>query len=179
MRKATILVAVLLFAGAMTGCTQKNEDPSVATAQDADPSANPSASAAAAADPRRFTQCMREHGMDWFPDPAGPGTDAVISPPADVDQAKLNAARQACRKYTRNGDSTEGTSADDQAKMLAYARCMRQNGVTEFPDPKAGGVGGAINLRDLGVDPNSSTFKSAHEKCKSNLPDFGEEDDDN
>jgi hypothetical protein len=176
MRKATILVAALLFVGAMTGCTE-NKDPSVATAQGAEESANPSA--ATAADPRQFAQCMREHGMDWFPDPAGPGADVVISPPADVDQAKLSAARQACRKYTRNGDSPEGTSADDQAKMLAYARCMRQNGVTEFPDPKADGAGGAINLRDLGIDPNSSTFKAAQEKCKSNLPDFGEEDDDN
>jgi hypothetical protein len=179
MRKATVLVAVLLFAGAMTGCAAKNEDPSVATAQGGDPSGNPSVSTAAAADPRLFAQCMREHGMDWFPDPAGPGTDVVISPPAGVDQAKLSAARQACRKYTRNGDSPEGISADDQAKMLAYARCMRQNGVTQFPDPKADGAGGAINLRDLGIDPNSSTFKSAQEKCKANLPDFGEDDDDN
>lgn len=50
--------------------------------------------------------------------------------------------------------------------LLAFAQCMRENGVTEFPDPKDGG----INLLGTGVDLNSPVTKAARKVCESLLP---------
>ncbi len=50
--------------------------------------------------------------------------------------------------------------------LLAYAQCMRENGVTGFPDPTEDG----ISLAGTGVDVDSLTFKAAHRACKSLLP---------
>ncbi|MFD1047781.1 hypothetical protein ACFQ1S_20705 [Kibdelosporangium lantanae] len=55
--------------------------------------------------------------------------------------------------------------------MVAYSKCMRTEGVRDFPDPNAQGK------IDLGsgkkFDPNSDVFKAADTKCKKLLPDGG------
>jgi hypothetical protein len=57
-----------------------------------------------------------------------------------------------------------------KASTLAYARCMRAHGISNFPDPDANG-----NLQlnaDAGsdLDPNNPQFKAADSACKSLLP---------
>lgn len=60
-----------------------------------------------------------------------------------------------------SGGGASPTSPEE--KTLAYAKCMRDNGVPKFPDPAEGG---GIKLdRDSGVDPESSEFKKAQEAC--------------
>jgi hypothetical protein len=51
---------------------------------------------------------------------------------------------------------------------VAYAQCMRRNGVSNFPDP--GSDGGIKFGSKENVDPNSSAFKTANEKCREYLP---------
>jgi hypothetical protein len=61
-----------------------------------------------------------------------------------------------------------GPAPSGNANPLAYAQCMRQNGVANFPDPaKDGSV--KFGGKD-GIDPNSSEFKAADAKCKQFLP---------
>jgi hypothetical protein len=57
------------------------------------------------------------------------------------------------------------------AQALAFSRCMRAHGVTNFPDPSRG-PGGGIALQVQG-NPNSPTFKSAQSACRSLLPNHG------
>jgi hypothetical protein len=67
---------------------------------------------------------------------------------------------------SRSSDDGGGTSSGDMDKRRAYAQCMRDNGVANFPDPNPDGqygVGHEIN-RD---DPK---FTAANEKCRGLLP---------
>ena len=54
---------------------------------------------------------------------------------------------------------------------LAFARCMRANGVPNFPDPNPGG--GFEFFAAEGIDPFSPAFKAAQAKCRKLLPDGG------
>jgi hypothetical protein len=54
-----------------------------------------------------------------------------------------------------------------EAAALAFAGCMRANGVPHFPDPRAGG---GFLFHTGGVDPSSPAFKAAQTKCKRFLP---------
>jgi len=59
------------------------------------------------------------------------------------------------------------SSLTDQA--LAYAKCMRSHGITNFPDPtvqdNAHGKGVGFNMPS-GVDPHSAQFTSASKLCQ-------------
>jgi hypothetical protein len=66
------------------------------------------------------------------------------------------------------------SSGAAHASALAYARCMRSHGITDFPDPNPnGGKNGGLNLNGQpgsDLDPNSAAFKAANSACKSLLP---------
>jgi len=70
---------------------------------------------------------------------------------------------------TETGAGAAGHGAGSlEAAALAFAGCMRANGVPNFPDPKAGG--GFLFHRGAGVDPSSPAFEVARAKCKKFLP---------
>jgi hypothetical protein len=52
--------------------------------------------------------------------------------------------------------------------MREFAKCMRANGVPEFPDPQADGRIRIDSFR--GLDPDSAEFKAAEEKCRQFAP---------
>jgi hypothetical protein len=67
--------------------------------------------------------------------------------------------------------SASATSpGDPAASALAYARCMRAHGITNFPDPQPSGKNGGLNLNGSDLDPNSAAHKAANSACKSLLP---------
>jgi hypothetical protein len=67
--------------------------------------------------------------------------------------------------------SPSGTLRDAQ---LDYARCMRDHGIADFPDPAPGG--GTIRIKPgtggpgSDLDPSNPRFKSAGDACSSLLP---------
>lgn len=62
-----------------------------------------------------------------------------------------------------SGAEPETSPTSPEERTLAYAECMRENGVAKFPDP---GEGGGIRLDpSSGVDPESPEFKKAQEAC--------------
>jgi hypothetical protein len=157
MRKATILVAGLLVAGAMAGCTKSTQGgPTVASAQ----SRGATASVSSSSDPIQFAKCMREHGITGFGDPS--------AAPANIDDDKVDAARQACRKYAKGGTAVPSLDPTTQAKLLQHSKCMRENGVPNFPDMPTDGSG--ISLSQLGIDPKSPAYQAAQKKCQNLLP---------
>ncbi|WP_329088202.1 hypothetical protein [Streptosporangium sp. NBC_01469] len=61
------------------------------------------------------------------------------------------------------GSTSAATQApQEKADVLAYAKCMRENGMPDFPDPQPGG-GLAL---PSGVDPNSPEFRKTEDKCR-------------
>jgi hypothetical protein len=65
--------------------------------------------------------------------------------------------------------TSSGSSA--RASMLAYSRCMRAHGISDFPDPDAHGDL-SLNASGPGSDlnPNNPQFKAADAACKSLRP---------
>ncbi len=62
------------------------------------------------------------------------------------------------------GSSKAGTSTGNpNTAALAYARCMRAHGITDFPDPNAQGGFSA----PAGVNVNSPQYTAAYGHCKS------------
>lgn len=58
------------------------------------------------------------------------------------------------------------SSLDPSAALLAFAQCMRENGIPDFPDPVADG----ISLGGTGIDRNTPEFKAAAKACGHLLP---------
>ncbi len=67
--------------------------------------------------------------------------------------------------------SGPSTPAALETDALAYSKCMRSNGVPNFPDPQPGGD--FEFQRGSGLDPSSSAFKAAQAKCLKLLPGGG------
>ncbi|HEY3033665.1 MAG TPA: hypothetical protein VGJ54_03275 [Streptosporangiaceae bacterium] len=61
-------------------------------------------------------------------------------------------------------------SASGHGSALAYARCMRSHGITQFPDPDSNGDIGINGGPGTGLDPHSPQFKAADQACKPLLP---------
>jgi hypothetical protein len=55
------------------------------------------------------------------------------------------------------------------AQGLAYSQCIRTHGTPNFPDPIPTPSGG-YGYRTTGVNPQSASFQSAQEACKSLAP---------
>ena len=74
-----------------------------------------------------------------------------------------------------NGPGIAGSSSrTGMAQLVAYARCMRSHGVSDFPDPTTSpGGGAAISLHggpDSDLNRSNPTFKSANQACRGLLP---------
>jgi hypothetical protein len=85
----------------------------------------------------RYAQCMRQHGVP-LPDP-GPDGDlrAVTGDKDAIDEDVLRKAQEACKQY-----QPVASGPDEAAKLEGareYSRCMRAQGVENFPDPDASG----------------------------------------
>jgi hypothetical protein len=63
------------------------------------------------------------------------------------------------------------TTATNQEKAVKFAECMRENGVSQFPDPDASGnltIDGVVN--GSGIDPDAPTWEQAIDACKDLQP---------
>jgi hypothetical protein len=118
---------------------------------------------------REFAQCMRENGVD-MPDPkdgrveirasAKPGAGG-----APDDGGAIEAAQKKCAHLMPNGGKPRKPKPEDLAKMRAFSQCMRDHGVSEFPDPKPDGRMLLKAGPGTGIDPESTEFKAAQKAC--------------
>ena len=69
---------------------------------------------------------------------------------------------------TGTGSGRSGApTASDREQAVKFAKCMRNNGVSAFPDPDASGeltIDGIVNGSSL--DPSTPAFKQAISACK-------------
>lgn len=90
----------------------------------------------------RFSECMRKHGVSAFPDPNASGEltiDAIANGSSvDTSSASFEHALGACKGLEPAGFTGRRRSTQEQQGALAFARCIRENGVRDFPDPVNG-----------------------------------------
>jgi hypothetical protein len=106
---------------------------------------------------------MQQHGVQAQVGAGGHGVNVKdTSKNANTDQAQA-----ACRKYLPGGGPPPLTPAQvaQRAKaMLAFAKCIRQHGVPNFPDPNGQGEFDLTKLRSIKTSPN---LHSAGQACQS------------
>jgi hypothetical protein len=98
-----------------------------------------SATGAYGSGPLAFAKCMRANGVPNFPDSA-PGGGVALPAGTNPSSPAFIAAQAKCQKILPGGGlpvpgSTTHPSAQTLAKLVRIARCMRQHGVPQFPDP--------------------------------------------
>jgi len=170
-----VLLSLAGLALALAGCGNQTADDGIARAQPG--AGGPSASATPAEklseDERRlkFAECMRGQGVE-MEDPGKDGGGGMRFRVGDKGKAgELEKAIQACRAYAPNGGEPPKLDAEQLEQMRKFAKCMRENGVPEFPDPDADG---RVKIqRKVGEGADEETFEKAHEKCRQFQPKLG------
>jgi hypothetical protein len=180
-RRASPLATIVATLGlTITACGGNGDGGSAgsAAASTAQPAATaPGGSAPASSvpagepDPLAYSQCMRDHGITNFPDPQRHGRNLDIDADAlgvDPSSPQYQAAEDACEYLLPQNDAAEGAEPDTEA-MLAYAQCMRDNGIANFPDPTSNGF--ELDGDEVGID--TPQFRAAEEACQDLLGDGG------
>jgi hypothetical protein len=87
----------------------------------------------------KFAECMRANGVSAFPDPDASGAltiDAVANGSSlDTNSATFKQALNTCKNLEPAGFIGQQRSAQEQKAALEFARCIRDHGVRDFPDP--------------------------------------------
>jgi hypothetical protein len=171
MWQGAAMLAVLV--ALLTACSSGSGGPGVANLGS---SGNPTGSSDgnSHASALAYSKCMRSHGVPNFPDPgangdlrlnAGPGTGI------DPNSATFKAAQQACKSLLPTPSAEE--QQRDYETLLKFAKCMRDHGISDFPDPQPNGGLRIKAGQGSDLDPNSPTFRAAQQACKKYLPGGG------
>jgi hypothetical protein len=116
----------------------------------------------------RLERCLRENGID-SPKPQG-GRPTVVR----VDETKMRAAMQKCRKYQEAafGSITPEQREEFRDAAAKFAACMRRNGV-DVPDPQTSRndeTQAAPRAGVTRVEKESPKTQAAMKKCEDKLP---------
>jgi hypothetical protein len=125
-----------------------------------------------AADPQRaalaYAQCMRDNGVPDFPDPDPNGRFSGLSH-EQQGNPRFQAAQQACRDLAPGGEHENLGDPAFVEQARAYAQCIRDNGVPDFPDPDPSG-----RFRGVGHEQQGNPkFQAASAACQEKLPGGG------
>jgi hypothetical protein len=105
----------------------------------------------------KFAQCMRKNGVDM--DDPKPGKAVTLRIGKGISKATVDKAMESCRKYDPMQQGQGRPDPKGQEAARKEAKCMRENGVEDFPDPKDGGI------RLDGKVFEDPDFKAAEKKC--------------
>lgn len=121
-----------------------------------------------------LVQCVRQNGAPGMPDVPVRNGHIVLPAENTVDQAtkqNIDAARQACKAVedripasvlADNSQQSGGPTAADVPKLRVFAKCMRNNGQPDWPDPRPDGSFPGQDLRQ-GKTPQ---FRAAMQACQ-------------
>ena len=111
-----------------------------------------------------FAQCMRAHGITDYPDSDGP---LKVTGSGDLNPGNptYRKARQACQPLLPVIRLSPAQAAQGNADVLRFAHCMRQHGITKFPDPRAG-IDGNDTVFLGKIDLHSPQFLAAQHACR-------------
>ena len=159
------LIALALIALIATGCGETPTETGAA-----------SETAAAKSKAVRFSECMRRSGVSEFPDPEPSGEltiDGVLNGSGlDSESAAWKQAISACKDLQPSGFTGRKATPKEQDQRLLFAQCIREHGVTDFPDPAPGDP-----LVDTNKIPSSNraggtdVLNAAMQQCSDVVPD--------
>jgi hypothetical protein len=115
----------------------------------------------------KFAECIRAHGVSDFPDP---NEKNQFEYGVSVTPAVWNKATTACKDLQPPGTLSAKRTPEQQSASLRFAKCVRENGVKDFPDPVNGEP-----LVDTYKIPSSNTangmaiLNAAMHKCRNVL----------
>jgi len=125
-----------------------------------------------------FAACMRENGVEAFPDPrlsadgsVSFGTGGGSTPFGDVDNDTAEAAVNTCISELEGAAFAPGGSDFDitemQDAMVGFAQCMRENGIN-FDDPDLSGMfsGGELQNPFEALDVEDPEVAAVVEECQ-------------
>ena len=121
---------------------------------------------------RRFAACMRAEGID-VPDPDPDGGMMMALPAGEEGSAaarKQDAAVEKCREFLPTGGEAPKLSPEDIESMREYSRCMRSNGLPDFPDPDP--ATGSIRMDADAPESDPESMRKAAEACQGVGPDM-------
>jgi hypothetical protein len=125
---------------------------------------------AAAAVLREFVRCARANGMPNMPDLRLDSNGQVSIPEGTPDPPK--SVERACRsiweRLPASASGQQGRPPADMQALLGYARCMREHGIADFPDPQADGRFPLPQSLRAGKTPQ---FVRAMQACRQLNPD--------
>ena len=122
-----------------------------------------------------FAKCIRRNGVSQFPDPSGSGK-FTIDEIANGSSLNLNTpafkrALSACKDLEPAGFTGSKWSPRQMDAALTFARCIRRNGVTDFPDPVNGEPLIDTNrIPSTATNSGMSALNAAIQKCRSVSP---------
>lgn len=91
----------------------------------------------------KFAECMRTNGVSGFPDPDASGRltiDAVANGSSiDTNSPTFTHAMSRCKSLQPPGFTGGKVTPSQRAGRLAFAQCVRDHGVPDFPDPTPNG----------------------------------------
>ncbi|GIG68558.1 hypothetical protein [Phytomonospora endophytica] len=155
-RWRTAVVIGVFAATALAGCGSGDG----AGEAGASPSADPKS------DMLAYTRCMRDNGVPMEDPQLNADGEGSLSLPEGVDRATLDAAEETCRKLMPNGGEPPELDAEVLERLRAYAKCMREHGVDDFPDPEPKG-GIQYEAPPPGTDAD---FTAAEDACEDLMP---------
>jgi hypothetical protein len=119
----------------------------------------------------KFAECMRENGVSEFPDPDASGrltVDGVVNGSSiDPDGPVWQGAIDTCKDLQPPGFTGDGErSSGQQEAALRFAECIRENGVTDFPDPVNGEpLVNTYRIPSSDTPEGMSILNAAMQKC--------------
>jgi hypothetical protein len=155
--RAAIGVGLVLVVVLLAGCSASGGSGAATTTT--------SGQQNAAAVWRELVRCARANGMPNLPDPQIDSNGRANFPNGTPEPTA--SARRACQSiYDRLPPSARGDEERPQADMqalLRYARCMREHGVADFPDPDAEGN---FRAQAGSTNPKTPVFQRAMQACR-------------
>jgi CDGSH-type Zn-finger protein len=101
--------------------------------------------------PIAFSKCMRAHGVTNFPDPSGGGGLNIAGTGINPQSPAFRSAQATCLKLMPGGGPGTHATAQQIKEATETAVCMRNHGVTGFPDPIVTATPPAINPGEYSV----------------------------
>lgn len=115
----------------------------------------------------KFADCIRAHGDSGFADPTASGE---FVGGINVSPAVWQKAVDACKGLQPPGTLSGQRSPEQQSGALKFAQCIRENGVTDFPDPVNGQpLVDTTKIPSASEPGGMSVLHAAMQKCRNAL----------
>jgi hypothetical protein len=123
----------------------------------------------------KFAECMRSNGVSGFPDPGASGKftiDGVVNGSSlDPSAPAFKQAISACKDLEPAGFTGGKRSSSQMEAARKFAQCIRENGVSDFPDPINGQPLVDTNrIPSAATNSGMSILNAAMYKCRSHVP---------